>query len=345
MNKSLQLSKKKVRSSKCMAKNKRPVTVPPLIFNVYKPVGPTSADLVQHFKKHLPQGFGKIGHLGTLDPFAEGVLLIAVAGAARANEYFHEASPKHYRAVGRLGPRTNTGDREGDIIAQKEIPPHWNAEELQLINSSLQKKFCGSYWQEVPQFSAVKHQGRPLYEYARRGEVIEKPKVLRRVYSLNIVRRDADNLEIEAVVGTGTYIRSLFEDICEFVGTYGHLTQLVRTQVGAHKCQESLGENQWPKNRENFDMSTMGLTLDQALPLPFIVLDAKESSRYRHGQTLTIVRSAARFQAPLGFEQNLDMSSCREICWVFDDQSVLCGLGRQKGAELKVVFNLPKFLA
>lgn len=327
-----------------MARNKRPVTIPPLIFNVYKPIGPTSADVVQHFKKNLPQGFGKIGHLGTLDPFAEGVLLIAVAGAARVNDYFHEASPKHYRALGKLGIQTNTGDIEGETVEQKDIPSAWSDQELVEIESAIREKFCGSYWQKVPQFSAVKHLGKPLYEYARQGETIEKPKVLRRIYHLSLVRREDDELEIEAIVGTGTYIRSLFEDICEFLGTCGHLTKLTRTQIGAHKAQTALFTDSWPQGRENFDMLSQGLTLDKALPLPFLSLNANESGRYRHGQTLNIGPSKARLKTPNSYE-SLDTTSTQGLCWVFDEEGLLCGLGRLSGVELRVGFNLPKFLA
>lgn len=327
-----------------MARNQRPVTIPPLIFNVYKPVGPTSADIVQHFKKNLPQGFGKIGHLGTLDPFAEGVLLIAVAGAARVNEYFHKASPKHYRATGVLGDQTNTGDLEGEITDQKAAPPMWSEKEFLDVESALQKKFCGSYWQKVPQFSAAKHCGKPLYEYARQGERVERPKVLRRVYHLRLIRREGNELEIEAVVGTGTYLRSLFEDICEFLGTCGHLSQLVRTQIGSLRAEDALCKQHWPQNREGFEMTSQGLTLEQALPLPFWQLNEDEAKRYRHGQTVYVGPGHERLVTPESFEF-LDKDSIHELCWVFDHEKQLCGLGRLSAAELRVAFNLPKLLA
>jgi tRNA pseudouridine55 synthase len=327
-----------------MARQKRPVTLPPLIFNVYKPVGPTSADVVQHFKRNLPQGFGKIGHLGTLDPFAEGVLLVAVAGAARVNDYFHEASPKHYRALGNFGIQTDTGDLQGKMVEQKEIPPAWSDEELKNIESSLREKFCGSYWQKVPQYSAVKHKGKPLYEYARQGEIIEKPKVLRRVYQLNILRRDKEELEIEAVVGTGTYIRSLFEDICDHLGTCGHLKKLVRTRVGAMEADQALFEPEWPVGRTDFDCLSLGLQLDQALPLPTLKLDLHESKRYSHGQALHIAAPDDRVKLSNNHER-LDLDGVQKICWVLDEESNLCGLGHLNGVELRVGFNLPKILA
>lgn len=327
-----------------MARKKRPVTIPPLIFNVYKPVGPTCSDIVQHFKKHLPDGFGKIGHLGTLDPFAEGVLLIAVAGAARVNDYFHQGSPKHYRAVGIFGHQTDTGDLDGQIIAEKPVPSHWEAQDLREVESVLRQKFCGTYWQKVPQYSATKHCGRPLYEYARAGEVIEKPKVERRIYDLRIVGRRDQELEIEAVVGTGTYIRSLFEDICEFLGSCGHLKKLVRTRIGALDEKDSLKSKDWPLNKEAFDPLERGYTLDKAFPLSCLELDADESLRYRHGQTVRIGPSQERLRVP-ELQESLDLSGVGQNYWVFDDEKRICGLGELKGVELNVAFNLPKFLA
>jgi tRNA pseudouridine55 synthase len=136
----------------------------PTIFPVYKPQGKTSSDIVYHFKRNLPQGFGKIGHLGTLDPFAQGLLLIAVAGAARAGDYLHEYAPKTYRARGVVGVKTPSGDNTLEAIHQEDPPEILDKTEIKDLEFLLRETFLGEYWQNVPAFSATKHEGRPLYE-------------------------------------------------------------------------------------------------------------------------------------------------------------------------------------
>ena len=124
----------------------------PLVFNVYKPEGMTSTDVVRHFKYHLPKGFGKIGHFGTLDPFAEGVLLVAIGQAPKFNDYVHEEFPKTYLATGVLGIESPTGDLTADEELLKVVDcPDFTEKDLESIIGS----FLGDYSQSPPAFSAT----------------------------------------------------------------------------------------------------------------------------------------------------------------------------------------------
>ena len=118
--------------------SKTKVTIhPPYIFNVYKPAGFGSSDVVRYFKYHLPTGFGKIGHLGTLDPFAEGVLLLSIAGASRLSNYLHESYPKTYEAVGRVGQFYDTGDTTGNPVSEPlDALPNLDIQSLDRVAST-----------------------------------------------------------------------------------------------------------------------------------------------------------------------------------------------------------------
>ena len=167
-----------------MKRSKLPVQYPPLIFNIFKPARVTSYDVVRHFKRNLPDGFGKIGHFGTLDPFASGVLMIGVAGASRLNEFIHEYSPKTYIAVGKLGIETPTGDYTGEIV-QRDDSPYLKQEiarlPLAFLQERFEQKFVGDYLQAPHKYSATKFQGKNLHQWAREGVEIKKEPVMRRI--------------------------------------------------------------------------------------------------------------------------------------------------------------------
>ncbi len=148
-------------------KSKKESLFPPLVFNVFKPARVTSYDVVRHFKRHLPQGFGKIGHFGTLDPFASGVLMIGICGAARLNDFIHDFLPKTYLAVGKLGIETPTGDYTSEIT-QKDESLYLSREiasfSREFIEEKLKEKFIGDYWQAPHKYSASKFMGKNLHE-------------------------------------------------------------------------------------------------------------------------------------------------------------------------------------
>ena len=157
---------------------------PPTFFNVYKEKGMSSTDVVRHFKYHLQKAFGKIGRVGTLDPFAEGVLLIAVAGATRASDLLHDNYGKTYFATGFLGKSTTTGDLTGEELKAQERLPDLSFEKLNAIAGS----FVGSYMQVPPSFSAAKFEGKSLYKHAREGNLIQKESVKREIFGFEIIK-------------------------------------------------------------------------------------------------------------------------------------------------------------
>lgn len=268
-----------------MAKNKGPTLFPPLIFNVFKPAGISSFDVVRYFKKNLPHGHGKIGHFGTLDPFACGVLLIGIAGASRLNDLVHEKLAKTYLAVGKLGVHTETGDLTSAITRQDQseyFEKNISQFENSFIQSQLQEKFLGEYWQSPHQFSAAKFQGKKLHQWAREGVEIKKEKKRRYIYSLDLVKFDFPYLSIRFTVSSGTYIRSLFQECAEFLGTHGALIALVRERIGGARFEQSLKKKYWPSGELTYPFN-YGLTPDRILTFPSIVLEDDHAKLFCNG--------------------------------------------------------------
>jgi tRNA pseudouridine55 synthase len=257
----------------------------PLVFNAYKPVGMTSSDVVRHFKYHLPKGFGKIGHFGTLDPFAEGVLLIAIGQAPRFNDHVHSTYPKTYLATGLLGVESPTGDF---TVSENELVEHpvsnFTKEELLKIIDT----FKGKYLQSPAVFSATKHEGKTLYEWAREGIKIEKPPVEREVFDISLVSFDKNKVAIRTTVSSGTYIRVLFDDIAKKLGTRGTLQELVRESIGPANVDTALLKDQWPLRESDFDVYETSDSIDKFLQFPHIHLTDSQAKKFRNGMTLDI---------------------------------------------------------
>lgn len=200
--------------------------------NVYKPAGKTSHDIVAILRKVT--GVKQIGHTGTLDPFAEGVLPTAVGKATRLIEYLED--DKAYEAVIQLGASTATYDTEGEITAQSDKIP-----DLEEIETAL-NFFRGEIEQIPPMFSAVKVNGKKLYEYARKAEQAEvKPRKVC-ISELKILNYDkaSRKLEVHIECSKGTYIRSIANDLGERLGAYAHLIKLVRVKAGAFSIDNSV---------------------------------------------------------------------------------------------------------
>ena len=264
------------------SKNEGPI-FGPLVFNAYKPVGMTSSDVVRHFKYHLPKGYGKIGHFGTLDPFAEGVLLIAIGQAPRFNDYIHSHYPKTYVAIGTLGIESPTGDFtcEEDTLVKHEIPKFTKEELVDAISS-----FRGEYLQSPAAFSASKHEGKPLYEWARQGIIIEKPVVKREIIDIELVEFKDEVVKFRSTVSSGTYIRVLFDDIAKKLGTRGTLKELVREAIGPANIENTLSKDQWPLRDTEFDVYANSKSIDQFIDYPKVSLNEEEGLRFGNGMTL-----------------------------------------------------------
>ena len=200
-----------------------------------KPASMTSFGVVARLKRVLSEQAGKkikVGHTGTLDPFATGMMIVVVGKECkRAGTY--SKLDKVYEATVRLGQTSSTGDPEGDLTQISSSEPDETA-----VRACLET-FTGSITQTPPIFSAIKIGGQRAYDRARRGEVIEMPTRQVEVYSLELLEYTYPDILIRVHVSSGTYIRSLAVDIGEYLGTGAYCTQLRRTSVGKWPITEA----------------------------------------------------------------------------------------------------------
>ncbi|MBI2328055.1 MAG: tRNA pseudouridine(55) synthase TruB [Chloroflexi bacterium] len=202
------------------------------ILNINKPWGTTSFSLVALVKRL--SGERRVGHAGTLDPAATGVLPVCLGQGTRVVEFLVDAT-KAYRAEIELGVVTDTYDASGQIIQRRDssgISQH----QLELGLAS----FCGLIQQVPPMYSAVKYQGKPLYELARAGITVERRQRLAKVHKLELVNWQPPVATIEVVCGKGTYIRSLAHDLGQTLGCGAHLKSLVRLRCGPFEIKEAV---------------------------------------------------------------------------------------------------------
>ncbi|MBN2711096.1 MAG: tRNA pseudouridine(55) synthase TruB [Planctomycetes bacterium] len=218
----------------------------PGVFPVNKPEGMTSHDVVSICRKQL--NMHKVGHGGTLDPMAEGLLLILTGRATRLFDSMQEFT-KTYVAELKLGERTDTHDRTGTIIEGG------NATLLPLERALLEKalqKYRGEIEQIPPMFSAVKVDGKKLYRLARKGEVIEREPRTVNVYELELKEFDGVNATLEMTVSKGFYVRTLIDDIGNDLGTGAVMTRLVRTASGPFKLSDTIAPGEIGARREKY---------------------------------------------------------------------------------------------
>ncbi|ESL04734.1 tRNA pseudouridine synthase B [Catonella morbi ATCC 51271] len=209
------------------------------VINVYKEVGYTSRDAVSRLTGILRQR--KIGHTGTLDPAAEGVLPMCVGKATKLCELL-TGHKKQYIAVMKLGIATDTEDTTGEITEKTNYPENWYEENLTAENlTKITDKFIGTQFQTPPMYSAKRVNGRRLYELAREGKVIERKPCEITVYGIEIKNIDIINREITVIVdcSKGTYIRTLCKDIGEALGCKAAMKSLLRTRTGDFYLENS----------------------------------------------------------------------------------------------------------
>lgn len=202
------------------------------IINVYKEKGYTSHDVVAKLRGIAGQK--KIGHTGTLDPDAEGVLPVCLGRATKVCDLLTDKD-KTYRAVLLLGQTTDTQDTSGTVLETSDTS---NLNETQVIEAV--QSFVGEYAQIPPMYSALKVGGKKLYELAREGKTVERKARNVKIYSIKILRVDLPRIEMEVSCSKGTYIRTLCHDIGETLGTGGCMESLLRVQVGRFVLADSL---------------------------------------------------------------------------------------------------------
>lgn len=196
-----------------------------------KPKGWSSHKVVHHIKKITKQ---KVGHTGTLDPFATGVLPIAVGKATRLIPYLDEHQ-KIYRATLVLGKKTDSADIDGEVIEEQPIPM-FNKDTILNVFANM----LGTQMQEVPKYSAVKVDGKRLYKYARQGLDVECPQKEITIYKLHLSSYDDKKIVFEVHCSRGTYVRTIGEDIAQRIGTVGYLSELDRIASGQFTQEQAI---------------------------------------------------------------------------------------------------------
>jgi len=211
-----------------------------LVVPFWKPVDWSSFDVVKKVRNQIKPN--KVGHSGTLDPFAEGVLVLCIGKKTKESERLM-ALKKEYIGSIQLGLETDTLDSTGEVIKKMDIP---NLDNLKI--ESVLNDFIGEGYQIPPMYSALKKNGTPLYKLARKGVEVERAPRPIQIYDIKLISFKDNKITIRVECGKGTYIRTLAKDIAEKLNTCGHLVQLSRTKVGDYSQSDSIqieNLNEW----------------------------------------------------------------------------------------------------
>jgi tRNA pseudouridine55 synthase len=240
-----------------------------------KPIGWTSNDALQKAKGLLRAEKG--GHTGTLDPLATGLLPLCFGAATKFSQVSLDAD-KRYLATLRLGQRTTTGDGEGEMIEQRDIAA---VDRAAIVAACT--RFTGSIEQRPPMFSALKHQGKALYEYARAGVEVERPPRSVEVHHIHIIHWQAETLVIDVACSKGTYIRTLAEEIGAALGCGAHLSALRRTGCGALSVEGAITIDQLAALDEAARQALLQPADVLLAAWPEVHLPADEAARFTNG--------------------------------------------------------------
>ena len=251
------------------------------ILNVNKGLGETSFGVVGFVRRR--SGVRRVGHAGTLDPAATGVLLVCLGQAARVSEYLM-ALGKTYRATVRLGVSTTTYDSEGEVTQNEDAGDVTES----AVRDAL-KPFVGEIMQTPPAYSAVKIGGERAYRMARRGESVALKARRAVIYRIELLRFEPPQLEIEVECGKGTYIRSLAHDLGQALGCGAHLSALCRTRVGPFDVDRAATRKELEGAFDDGTWAERVLPMDCGLlHLPAITLHIEDEKDLRHGQSVRI---------------------------------------------------------
>lgn len=238
-----------------------------------KEVGVTSRQEVNKISKKLKEK--KAGHIGTLDPFADGLLIVLLGSSTKISPFL-ETMDKKYLATLKLGEKTNSGDLTGDVIEAKYVPLLTK----EFVTKKLEK-FIGEQKQLPPMLSAIKVNGKQLYKYAREGIEIERKERTINIFDIKLISLSKNELTFMAHVSKGTYIRTLGEDIAKELGTVGHLTKLTRVAIGPYTLENA-------KKSDEISQTDL-IPVDKMLAhIPSVILDEAESKKAMNGMTLKI---------------------------------------------------------
>lgn len=285
------------------------------VFNIDKPAGLSSHDVVNQVRRLV--GIRRVGHAGTLDPLATGVLLVCVGVATRVVEYL-QVGRKVYQADLVLGATTTTYDAEGEIVSTAPLP----ALTIPELETALQP-FVGEIWQRPPAFSAVKHRGRPLYALARAGIEVESEPRRVTVHQIEMLDWQPPHLHLRITCSPGTYIRSLAHDFGQQLGCGAYLHGLRRLASGTWRVEDAVRLD---------DLMAAGLCwrpylhgLPAALAMfPPLVLGSEEARRFVSGQVVRLPAAALPTTAP----SEDTPATFADLCRVFVSPERLLGVGR-----------------
>ena len=251
------------------------------VFLLDKPQGMSSNDIMQKVKRIFQAN--KAGHTGALDPLATGMLPICLGEATKFSQFLLDAD-KRYLVTAKLGERTDTSDAEGQIVETRDV----NVKTPEILTAL--EQFRGNILQVPTMFSALKHNGKPLYEYARQGITVEREARPITIFELNFIEYNAPYLTLEVHCSKGTYIRTLVDDLGEALGCGAHVTMLRRTAVADYPTEKMLDWNALQALAEPQDLSLLDallLPMDTAVAkLPALTLNESQTQGIGFGQRI-----------------------------------------------------------
>ena len=253
------------------------------IIVINKPKEYTSHDVVAKVKKIL--NVKKVGHTGTLDPNATGVLPLLLNQGTKLSKYLIEHD-KEYEVTLKLGIKTDTADGEGKIIEDKEV--NWEILNKNIIEDTL-KLFIGKQKQIPPMYSAIKVNGKKLYEYARQGKTVEIESREIEIHEINLqeINKEENEIKLKVSCSKGTYIRSLCEDIASKLDNIGYMKELNRTKVGRFNIEDSITLEELEESKENVKEKI--ITMQELFNnYQSINLDERQLEKFLNGMLLKI---------------------------------------------------------
>lgn len=286
------------------------------LLNLLKPPGMTSHDCVDVLRRLV--GTRRVGHTGTLDPGAAGVLLCCIGRATRLSEFLM-AQDKAYRVEVLLGISTNTGDALGEVIARREV--HVTREAL----DEVLRRFTGTIQQIPPMVSAVHREGVRLYQLARKGIEVERAPRTVTVYAIEVVRFDPPSVLLDISCSKGTYVRQLAHDIGEALGCGAHAAFMVRTRLGPHTLAESATFEEVEEAVRKGEFAHLLIPPAKALrELPEVEVEGRMRAALLNGQPVPLWKVAPHLSLEPG-----------ALVKVLDLEGNLLAIGRAQGGQLR----------
>ena len=281
------------------------------VFLLDKPQGMSSNDIMQKVKRVFQAN--KAGHTGALDPLATGMLPICLGEATKFSQFLLDAD-KRYVVTAKLGERTDTSDAEGQVVETRPV----NVETSQILTAL--EQFRGDILQVPTMFSALKHNGKPLYEYARAGITVEREARPITIFEINFIEYQAPSLTLEVHCSKGTYIRTLVDDLGEVLGCGAHVTVLRRTAVADYPTEKMMTWDALQALAEQGDLDQHLLPIDTAVSkLPALKLNAEQSKGIGFGQRVKFANEAKlRGQVRLFSDENIFLGVA-----LIDDNNVI----------------------